>query len=39
MCDSMYYEEMRRHKARKQIPELESEPELEKVEQPVLIKA
>ncbi|GEM_PF-6890228 len=37
MCDSMYYEEMRRHKAKKQIPE--PEPELEKVEQPVLIKA
>jgi hypothetical protein len=35
----MYYEEMRRYKARKQVPEPESTPELEKVEQPVLIKA
>jgi hypothetical protein len=38
MCD-FYYEEPRKHKARKQVPE--TEPELEKIEQPaaVIIKA
>lgn len=41
MCDYMYYEELRKHKVKKQqIPE--PEPELERIveeEKPVIIKA
>lgn len=45
MCDYMYYEELRKHKARKQVPEPEEQqPELERIEKkeeekPIIVNA
>ncbi|AIC16512.1 hypothetical protein [Nitrososphaera viennensis] len=40
MCDYMYYEELRKHKVRKQIPEPERELEpIEEEKKPIIVNA